>query len=152
VFSDLHQECIANHGRRAGLTMLCGSLSAALAWIVLLAEDAPDLLQTSPAKGSTIRRAKLAAAVAPVLRAGGRTAAVADAAHAPAAGALTAMTAGAATLSASLITLWTGQPTTRSEFKTRGKRNIGARLLELCGLLSWAALSWLLPRATLRAP
>jgi ABC-2 type transport system permease protein len=134
----------------AGLTMLCGSLSAALAWIVLLAEDAPDLLQTSPAKASTIRRAKLAAAVAPVL-----TLVAAPllwlTLHAPAAGALTAMTAGAATLSASLITLWTGQPTTRSEFKTRGKRNIGARLLELCNLLSWAALSWLLVRATLSA-
>jgi ABC-2 type transport system permease protein len=135
----------------AGLTMLCGSLSAALAWIVLLAEDAPDLLQTAPAKASTVRRAKLAAAVAPVL------ALVAApllwlAVRAPAAGALTAMTVCAATLSASLITLWTGQPTTRSEFKTRGKRNIGARLLELCNLLSWAALSWLLSRATLSVP
>jgi hypothetical protein len=65
---------------------------------------------------------------------------------------LTAITVGAATMSASLITLWTGQPTTRSEFKTRGKRNIGARLLELCNLLSWAALSWLLSRATLSVP
>ena len=130
----------------AGLTMLCGSLSAALAWIILLAEDASDLLQTSPAKASTIRMAKLAAAVTPVL---GLVAAPVlwVALRAPLAGALTVLTVIGATVSASLITLWTGQPTTRSEFKTRGKRNIGARLLEVCNLLAWAGLAWLLMRA-----
>ncbi|WP_229425440.1 hypothetical protein [Massilia sp. Se16.2.3] len=54
-------------GTGAGLTMLCGSLSAALASIILLAEEAPDLLHTAPANAAAVRFAKLAAAVMPVL-------------------------------------------------------------------------------------
>jgi ABC-2 type transport system permease protein len=130
----------------AGLTMLCGSLSSALAWIVLLAEDAPDLLRTSPANAATVRLAKLAAAVAPVL-----VLAAAPIAwltlQAPLAGACAAMTVGGAAASSSLITLWTGRSTTRSEFKSRGKRNIATSLLDVCSLLGWAALAWLLLRA-----
>jgi ABC-2 type transport system permease protein len=126
--------------------MLCGSLSSALAWIVLLAEDAPDLLRTSPANAATVRLAKLAAAVAPVL-----VLAAAPIAwltlQAPLAGACAAMTVGGAAASSSLITLWTGRSTTRSEFKSRGKRNIATSLLDVCSLLGWAALAWLLLRA-----
>jgi ABC-2 type transport system permease protein len=128
-----------------GLTMLCGSLSASLSWIILLAEDAPDLLQTSPARMATLRMAKLAAAVLPVFALVGlplvwlilRT---------PVAGMLTAGTVCGAILSAALINLWTGRPTARGEFKNRGQRSVTTRLLELCGLLAWAALAWLLPR------
>ena len=128
-----------------GLTMLCGSLSASLSWIILLAEDAPDLLQTSPAKMATVRMAKLAAAILPVL------ALVALpllwlTLHTPVAGMLTAATVGGAVLSAALINLWMGKPTPRGEFKNRGQRSVATRLLELCGLLAWAALAWLLPR------
>jgi ABC-2 type transport system permease protein len=129
-----------------GLTMLCGSLSASLSWIILLAEDAPDLLQTSPAKMATVRMAKLAAAVLPVF------ALVALplvwlTLRTPFAGMLTAATVGGAVLSAALVNLWTGRPTTRGEFKNRGQRSVATRLLELCSLLAWAALAWLLPRA-----
>ncbi|MFC5458699.1 hypothetical protein [Massilia niabensis] len=130
----------------AGLTMLCGSLSSALAWIVLLAEDAPDLLQSSPASGATVRLAKLAAAMAPVLLLAALPLAWLTL-QAPPAGAFAAMTVCGAAASSSLITLWTGRPTTRSEFKSRGKRNIATSLLEVCSLLGWAALAWLLLRA-----
>lgn len=129
----------------AGLTMLCGSLSSALAWIILLAEDAPDLLQASPAKAATIRLAKLAAAVAPVLLLVAAPL-VWLTLQIPSAGAFTAMTVSAAAASSSLITLWTGRPTTRSEFKARGKRNVLASLLDVCSVLAWAALAWLLVR------
>lgn len=134
-----------------GLTMLCGSLSASLSWIILLAEDAPDLLQVSPARMATVRMAKLAAAVLPVFALVGlpllwltlRT---------PVAGMLTAATVSGAVLSAALVNLWTGRPTARGEFKNRGQRSVATRLLELCGLLAWAALAWLLPRVAGGAP
>ncbi|MDB5746187.1 MAG: hypothetical protein JWP72_1035 [Massilia sp.] len=129
-----------------GLTMLCGSLSSALAWIVLLAEDAPDLLQSSPANAATVRLAKLAAAVAPVLLLAAAPLAWLTLQEALA-GAFAAMTVCGAAASAALITLWTGRSTTRSEFKSRGKRNIATSLLDVCGLLGWAALAWLLLRA-----
>lgn len=130
----------------AGLAMLCGSLSAALAWIILLAEEAPDLLQTSPASAATIRFAKLTAAVAPVL-ALAAVPVVWLALQIPVAAAFASLTVLGATVSAALITLWTGRPTTRSEFQARGKRNIATSLLEVCSLLAWAGLSWLLLRA-----
>ena len=129
-----------------GLTMLCGSLSSALAWIVLLAEDAPDLLQSSPANAATVRVAKLAAAVAPVLLLAAAPLAWLTLQE-PLAGAFAAMTVCGAAASAALITLWTGRATTRSEFKSRGKRNIATSLLDVCSLLGWAALAWLLLRA-----
>ncbi|MFC5513664.1 hypothetical protein ACFPOU_21410 [Massilia jejuensis] len=130
----------------AGLTMLCGSLGASLSWIILLAEDAPDLLATSPAKAATLRQAKLAAAVIPVF------ALVALplswlVARAPLAGLLTAATVCGATFGAALVTMWTGTPTARGEFKNRGARSIATRLLDLSNVLGWGALAWLLPRA-----
>ena len=135
----------------AGLTMLCGSLSAALSWIILLAEDAPDLLQTSPARAGTVGMAKLAAAIIPVF-----ALVVLPllwlTVRAPLSGALTCVTVCGAVLGAALINLWTGRPTTRGEFQSRGKGNVATRLLELCSLLAWAALASLLPRAFSAAP
>jgi ABC-2 type transport system permease protein len=129
-----------------GLTMLCGSLSASLSWIILLAEDAPDLLQSSPASARLLRTAKLAAAVLPVC------AVVALplvwlSIRAPLAGLLTAATVAGAVTSAALVNLWTGRPAMRGEFRNRGQRSVATRLLEVSSLLSWAALAWLLQRA-----
>jgi len=134
-----------------GLTMLCGSLSASLSWIILKAEDAPDLLQTAPANAATVRRAKLAAAVLPIV------ALVAIPLgwlllRAPLAGAVTVTTVCGATLGAALVNLWTGKPASRGEFKNRGKREIAPRMLELANLLAWSALASLLPLALGGAP
>jgi ABC-2 type transport system permease protein len=134
-----------------GLTMLCGSLSASLSWIILLAEDAPDLLRTAPAKAASVQMAKLAAAVLPVF---GLVALplVWLTLRAPLAGIATVATVCGAVLSAALINLWTGRPTPRGEFRNRGQRSVATRLFELSSLLAWAALAWLLPRALGSAP
>jgi ABC-2 type transport system permease protein len=134
-----------------GLTMLCGSLSASLSWIILKAEDAPDLLQTAPASAATVRRAKLAAAVLPIF------ALVAIPLvwlllRAPLAGCATLMTVCGATVGAALVNLWTRRPASRGEFKNRGNREIGSRMLELSNLLAWSALASLLPLALGGAP
>jgi ABC-2 type transport system permease protein len=134
-----------------GLTMLCGSLSASLSWIILLAEDAPDLLQTAPAKAATVRMAKLAAAVAPVL---GLVALplLWLTLRAPLVGVLTTVTVCGAVLSTAFINLWTGRPAARGEFKNRGQRSVATRLFELSSLLAWAGLALLLPRVLSGAP
>ncbi|MGF6274424.1 ABC-2 type transport system permease protein [Massilia sp. UYP11] len=134
----------------AGLTMLCGSLTGALAWIALSAEDAPDLLLASPASLSTVRRAKLAAAVMPVL------ALVAVpllwlTVRTPAAGLAVGFTVCGAVLGAGLIVFWCGRPGVRSNFKGRGKGGIVMNMLELFNNLAWGALGWFLAGAT-RAP
>lgn len=130
----------------AALTLLCGSLTGALAWIALSAEDAPDLLLSSPAGAHVVRRAKLAAAVMPVLL-------LAAApllwllAWAPVSGLIACFTASGVVLSAGLIVFWCGRPGQRSDFKGRGKGGLAMNLLELGNNLGWGTLAWLLGAA-----
>lgn len=131
----------------AGMTLLCSSLCGALAWIALSAEDAPDLLMVSPASARTVRRAKLAAAVMPVL------ALVALpllwlVGRAPAAGLVTCVVVVGAVLGAGLIVFWCGRPNKRSNFKARGKGGFVMNMLELGNTLAWGALAWLLVGTT----
>ncbi|MFJ1468147.1 hypothetical protein [Massilia orientalis] len=127
----------------AGLTLLCSSLTGSLAWIVISAEDAPDLLLSAPAQRRTLQLAKLAAATMPALLLVAlpllwlvvRT---------PLTGLLVAFPVSAAVLSAGLIVQWTGRPAPRSDFKTRGKENFLCTMLELISSLCWGGLGWLL--------
>lgn len=126
-----------------GLALLCSSLTASLAWIVVSAEDAPDLLQSSPAAGRTIAMAKLAASVMPplllvalpllwlILRS-------------PLAGLMIGFVVVAAVLSAALIVRWLGRPALRSDFKSRGKENVLCTIFESINTLCWGAVGWLL--------
>jgi ABC-2 type transport system permease protein len=127
----------------AGLALLCSSLTASLAWIIVSAEDAPDLLQSSPAAGRTIALAKLAASVAPPLLL------VAlpllwMIVRAPVAGLLIGFVAVAAVLSAALIVRWQGRPALRSDFKMRGKENVLCTIFESVNTMCWGGLGWLL--------
>jgi ABC-2 type transport system permease protein len=127
----------------AGLTLLCSSLTGSLAWIVISAEDAPNLLLSAPAPRRTLQLAKLAAATMPALLL------VALpllwlVARTPLTGVLVAFTVSAAVLGAGLIVLWTGRPAPRSDFKTRGKENFLCTMLELVSSLCWGGLGWLL--------
>lgn len=131
----------------AGLAVLCSSLTGALAWIALSAEDAPDLLLVSPASQGLLRRAKLAAAVMPVL------ALVAIPllwliVRAPAAGLVACFVVCGAVVGASLVVFWCGRPGVRSNFKGRGKGGFVMNMLELFNSLSWGALGWFLATAT----
>lgn len=131
----------------AGLALLCGSLTGALAWIALSAEDAPDLLLVSPASMRTVRRAKLAAAIMPVL------ALVAVpllwlTVRTPAAGLIVCFAVCGAVLGAGLIVFWCGRPGVRSNFKGRGKGGFVMNMLELLNSLAWGALGWFLAGAT----
>lgn len=134
----------------AGLTMLSGSLTASLAWIVLLAEDAPDLLQSSPASARTVRLAKLSAAIGPVLALVGLPV-LWLAWRQPVAGALAAFTICGISLAAAMIVMWTGKPGSREKFTTRAQRNMMSIVFELGNILGWGALAFLLPAAA-RAP
>lgn len=127
----------------AGLALLCSSLTGSLAWIIVSAEDAPDLLHSSPAAGRTIRLAKLAASVMPPLLL------VALpllwlVVRAPLAGLLIGFVVVAAVLSAALIVSWQGRPAPRSDFKMRGKENFLCTVFESVNTLCWGGLGWLL--------
>ena len=127
----------------AGLTLLCSSLTGSLGWIVLSAEDAPDLLLAAPVPRRTLQLAKLAAAAMPPLLLVALPL-VWMTVHAPTTGLLVAFTVTAAVLSAGLIVLWVGRPGLRSDFKARGKENFLCNMLELASSLCWGGLGWFL--------
>jgi ABC-2 type transport system permease protein len=127
----------------AGLALLSSTLSSSLAWIVISAEDAPDLLRSSPAAWRTIALAKLAASVMPPLL----LVAVPLlwlVVRAPLAGVLISFAVTAAVLSAALIVMWQGRPAQRSDFKMRGKENFVCTIFETVNTLCWGGLGWLL--------
>lgn len=134
---------VALPGIAAGLTLLSGSLTASLAWIVIAAEDAPDLLRSSPASMRTVRYAKLAAAATPAL-------AIVVLPllwllwRDPVAALLISFTLSAHVLSAALIVMWCGKPAVRGEFKTRTKGNFLSTFLELASAVAWAGLAYVL--------
>ena len=132
----------------AGLALLCSSLTGALAWVALSAEDAPDLLLISPASQRTVRRAKLAAAMMPVL------ALVAVPllwliVRMPVAGLVGCFVVCGAVMGAGLVVFWCGRPGVRSNFKRRGKGGVVMNVLELFNSLAWGALGWFVSSATL---
>ena len=127
----------------AGLALLCSSLASSLAWIIVAAEDAPDLLQSSPAAARTIGLAKLAAVVMPPLML------VALpllwlVVRAPLAAVLIGFVVVGAILGAALIVKWLGRPGLRSDFKMRGKENFLCSVFEIVNTLCWGGLGWLL--------
>ena len=143
IFIIFSKSALQLPGIVAGLTLLCASLAGSLAWIVISAEDTPELLRSAPAPRRTVRLAKLCAAAAPPL------ALVALPLlwlihRAPGAGLLACFSVVAAVWSAALVVLWSGRPGVRSNFKGRGKGNWVSNVLEMAGSLCWGTLGGLL--------
>lgn len=146
-FMVLRAEQHAAPSLAAAMAMLAAGLTSSLTWIIVAAEDAPDLLQASPAAMRIIRLAKIGAAVIPVLLL--MTLPLLWAlAQRPLTGLLMCFTVVAAIGSAALIGLWQGRPAPRGNFKRRGKANLVGTLLELVGSLGWAATGFVLIRTT----
>ena len=139
-------------GIGAALTFLCGSLTAALAWIIISAEDAPDLLRAAPCSMRTIRRAKLAAVAMPAPALMALPLLWILTRNPLAALILCATVAGSVTTSA-LITMWCGRPAIRGDFKARGKGSFLSNALEMLNGFAWSGLAYLLLTAsTARQP
>lgn len=130
-------------GTGAALTFLCAALTASLGWLIISAEDAPDLLRAAPGREGAIRRAKLLAVVAPpmllVL-----TPLAWFAVRQPQAAALMFATALLACVCVALVVLWCGRPAPRREFARRGKSNLVGTMLELLSSAAWAGLAFVL--------
>jgi ABC-2 type transport system permease protein len=138
-------------GAGSGLTMLCATLGASLTWIIVQAENAPDLLQVSPANARVILLAKLAAAVMPPLLLVS-VPLLWLLARDPLAGFLTSFTVVGALFGAALIVMWSGRPGDRSGFQKRGHKNLVGTVLELANTLAWAGLAYLLLSSLGSAP
>jgi ABC-2 type transport system permease protein len=133
-----------------GLTLLCASLASSLTWIVVQAEDAPDLLKLAPANAGIIWCAKLAAAIMPPLFLVSLPL-LWLVAHEPLAGLMTSFTVVGAVVGAALIVMWRGSPGERNGFMRRRYKNMIGSLLEVLNTLAWAGLAYLLMKS-LRSP
>ena len=129
------------------LTFLCSSITGALTWIVMAAEDAPDLLAASPADAATIRRAKLLAALVPVLGLVALPLAWVGLRH-PLAGLVMSGTVFAASLSAAMIVTWFARPAPRSGFIARARGNHLASVFDLLTTAGWAGTAYVLIHGT----
>ena len=124
----------------AGLTYLTISLSGSLIWVIVSAEDMPDLLQCAPVPAVQIRLAKLAAAILPV----GlllTPAVIWLCARDYALGLTLAMTSLGGVICTALLYQWLSKPMTRDRFKQRGQGNLVPVFLETLNGLSWTAIA-----------
>ncbi len=127
----------------AGSALLAGQLSGSVAWIVISAEDAPQLLASAPVPIRGFWRAKLSVALiipavllTPLL--------LLFAVFEPLAALVALPTAAAAAWSAAMINLWLQKPTKRSEFRRAWSATFGANMLELISSMSLAAFAGML--------
>lgn len=119
--------------------VLAAGLAGPLSWLTVLAEDAPDLLASAPVSRAGLVRAKIEAALLPVL----------PICMLPLFFLLTTMPwyavctslcALGAALSAALINMRNPVARRRDTFRTRHKGNAGRGLLEVLSMALWALL------------
>lgn len=122
----------------SGLVFLASSLAGSLIWIIISAEDAPDLLSSAPVKAHIILTSKLLAAILPVMLLISPVLLWLLTLQFMLGLAVIACTLGAM-LSAAVIHLWLSKASSRSQFNKRGKTDLIPGLLEAASNFSWAA-------------
>jgi ABC-2 type transport system permease protein len=124
------------------VTFFAGQVAGSLAWITISAEDAPDLLACAPVKGGTVRRAKLAAAMAPIVL----LLAVPLGLLlwlSPWIGLCATCGAAISSASAGLINLWFEKPTPRKAFRNRRGGSVLGAVAEMVVGAGWAVTAGL---------
>ena len=120
------------------LVFIASQVSASLAWITVSAEDAPDLLVSAPISRRFTRRAKLSAALLPLI-----VLLVIPVGYlsmlSPRIGLIAAMGVAAASISAGLINLWYEVPGQRRQFRRRGSGTLVGNIAVLLMGLAWSA-------------
>jgi ABC-2 type transport system permease protein len=134
----------------AAVTGFSGLLSSSLAWIIVCAEDAPDLIASAPQEERATARAKTLAACTLPLGFAATVAAV-MAPSRPAAAAVTLGMAAVATTTAALVQLWFGRPAKRSAFRRRQAGSIVIGIGEVAMAGAWAATASQIARGSVWA-
>ena len=120
------------------LVFIASQVSASLAWITVSAEDAPDLLVSAPISRRFTRRAKLSAALLPLVVL--LTIPIAYLTTlSPRIGLIAALGVIASSVSAGLINLWYEAPGQRRQFRRRGSGTLVGNIAVLLIGLAWSA-------------
>nr|WP_295663827.1 hypothetical protein [Polymorphobacter sp.] len=131
----------------AATTACAGLLASSLAWIIVCAEDAPDLLAAAPVVRAVIERAKLAAAcLVPVGVA--TVAALALVRAAPWSAVVTLVMGAVAALAAALLQAWFGKPQPRAVFRRRQSGSFVLGLGEIVLAGAWSGTAALAARGS----
>ena len=140
IFADGHvtPERMASAG-----VFLGGALASSLAWLMLCAEDAPDLIASAPVSRTEAQRAKLAAVLTPPLALVLLLALVVTI-RAPLAALLMLPMAVLAALATSAMQVWTKLPARRSAFRHRYRSSLLMAVGEFIVLGSLAAATRLM--------
>lgn len=126
----------------APLAFLAGQLAGNLTWVMVSAEDSPELIASAPIAPSATLRAKLLVALTPVaVLAAGPLAVMAWAA--PLKGLYAALCCVGACVTASLINLWYAKPANRKDMMRRRNSSGLMGIVEVVLLLGWGATSYL---------
>ncbi len=126
-----------------GCTAIAALLASSLSWLIVCAEDAPELLDAAPVARVTVARAKLAAACLPPLSVVA-IAALAIAWRDPLAGAVTLCASIGAAVTTALLQARFGKPQPRRAFRRRANGSIALAFGELALVGVWAATAGLL--------
>ena len=130
-------------GGAAALTFIAGQLGGNLTWVVISAEDAPELLACAPVPPGQVASAKLAAGLAPTMALAAVPILVfAAAAPLAAVGAFCGMVG--ATVSAALLNLWWAKPANRKEFRRRRTSSGWVSLAELAVVALWSTVAFMI--------
>ncbi len=119
------------------IVVITAMLAGNLAWLTIAAEDAPELIGTSPISLARLRVIKAAAATIPVLLLILPLAAwwsLRD----PYAALVLVICAGGGMLSASLCQIWNPRQGKRTDMRRRYKESKLVGLMEVCGSFGWA--------------
>jgi ABC-2 type transport system permease protein len=133
------------------MVLLAATLASGLVWLTVAAEDAPELLASAPVDRSLLRRAKLAAGLAPVWLIMLPLALVLVVVSPRAAAAFVPCVVGA-TISAGSLQLAFPRTGRRRDLRRRGKGHPIAGVFELVSMLGWTVTTWLLLEAPAFAP
>ncbi len=122
---------------------LCGYLAAALSWITLVAEDAPEILATAPIGRDEIVRSKLEAALWPILPLALVPVAALHGSH-PWFGVCVSFCAVGAALCCALLNVGEQPVAKRQDFRSRQRGHALRSFVEFGIVAAWSLFCWAL--------
>lgn len=123
-------------GLAAAVVFVAGQLAGSLAWIVICAEDAPELLSCAPVDGARVRSAKLTASMIPVAALLGPLLLLL-AWFSPWVGLCALAGTAASAASAGLVNLWFEKPARRTVFRGRRTGSVLVGVFEALSGVGW---------------
>ena len=127
----------------APVVFFASQLAGNLTWVVVSAEDAPELIVAAPVRGLRVLQAKLLVALGPVAVLAAIPV-VLLALNSPVGGLTTAACATAGSLTAALMNVWYAKPADRRQMMRRRGQSGLMGVVETLLILAWAAVSFLL--------